>query len=202
MYTPKEFDITDENEIFKFIKENSFGMLISKAQDKFHVTHIPILLEENISKKYLCGHMAIANEHWKIADNKKVLVIFNGPHHYISPKWYTTPESVPTWNYMTVHIEGILTLMNREEAVSILKNSLEFYEIDSDIRDKMTLPYYEKMVNGVKGFRISIDKINAKYKLSQNRNCDDRISIIKNLKKINTDESNRIADEINKRMKS
>ena len=171
-------------------------MIISNFKDSFQVTHIPMFIETNGEHMELKGHVAIANEHWKIADGKKVLAIFNGPHYYISPKWYVAKEAVPTWNYMTVHIEGLLSVLNFDETVSILKKTLEYYEIDSNLQNSMDQPYYSKMAHGVKGFRIVVSKIYAKYKLSQNRTPEDRVSIIKNLQDIKTEESLRMAEEI------
>ena len=196
MYIPNEFEINDRNEIINFIKENSFGMIISSADDGFQVTHVPLLIEDREGTLYLYGHFAIANNHWKIANDRKVLAIFNGPHYYISPKWYRAKEAVPTWNYMTAYCEGHFNTIDNDKNVEILKKTLEYYEIDRDLEKKMEDPYYSKMSRGVKGFSIKIDKIYAKYKLSQNRTHDDRLFIVENLRKINTQDSNRMAEEI------
>ena len=196
MYIPTEFEIKDRGEIIRFVKENSFGMIISYSDSGFQVTHVPLLLEENDGILNLYGHFAIANSHWKIANEKRVLAIFNGPHYYISPKWYRAKEAVPTWDYMTAHLEGYFKTIDNEKNIDILNKILEYYEIDTDLREKMQEPYYSKMSKGVKGFTIKIDKIYAKYKLSQNRTHEDRLFIVENLRKINTQDSNRMAEEI------
>lgn len=199
MYIPKEFEVEDLDEIVEFIRQNSFGMIISSRNGEFQVAHVPILIEKKEGKIHLFGHMAIGNEHWRIAQGDSVLVIFNGPHYYISPKWYRAEAAVPTWNYMTAHCEGVFSTLNHIESVSVLNKTLEYYEIDSDLQGKMEESFYSKMAHGVKGFSITISRIYAKYKLSQNRTHEDRISIVENLRKINTEESNRMAEEIQKR---
>ena len=196
MYIPNEFEIKDKNEIKSFIKENSFGMIISYSDDGFQVTHVPLLLEEEGETLYLYGHFAIGNGHWKLANGRRVLAIFNGPHYYMSPRWYKANEAVPTWNYMTVHCEGQFSTIDNVKNVEILKKMLEYYEIDRELKNKMEEPYYSKMSKGVKSFSIKIDKIYAKYKLSQNRTHDDRLYIVENLRKINTQDSLRMAEEI------
>ncbi|WP_393971960.1 FMN-binding negative transcriptional regulator [Oxyplasma meridianum] len=200
MYVPKNFEINDDEKIISFIKKYNFGVMITYYDDEFRTTHLPMVYKKEEDGEYLYGHMAIANDHWKIAKNRKTLCVFDGPHHYISPKWYNISESVPTWDYSTVHVQGIFELLDLGENVTILKEMLHFYLIDNDMQERMEEGYFKNMSNGVKAFRIKIEQKICKFKMSQNRSVADRIKIIENLRKIRSQDANNVADMIEKEM--
>lgn len=113
MYIPKNLTLTDLNIIKDFITEHSFGVLISPD---LTATHLPFMYENDGNNLgCLFGHFAKANTHWQLADKQRVLVIFSGPHAYISPNWYNSKPAVPTWNYAAVHCYGVLTLLDDDE---------------------------------------------------------------------------------------
>ena len=198
MYIPNEFEINDRNEIINFIKENSFGMIISSADDGFQVTHVPLLLEEEDETLYLYGHFAIGNGHWKLANGRRVLAIFNGPHYYISPRWYTIEKSVPTWDYMTVKMTGILKIVDRDQTNSILLKLSQYFDPEWTEERKELEEYYQKMVNEIVAFRIEVEEVYGKWKLSQNRPVADRKKIIENLVNSGNRESEVVARMIEK----
>ena len=107
MYIPKYFEVSTIEEIWGFIQENSFGTIVTTVQGKPVATHLPLQVMKEGDTYYITGHMAYANPQWKTFEDEheNVLVIFQGPHAYISSSWYTH-ENVPTWNYQAVHLYG------------------------------------------------------------------------------------------------
>lgn len=106
MYIPKYFKVTNDNEIWDFVQNNSFGTIVSTINEKPIATHLPLQLVKEADTYYLTGHMAYGNPQWRTFENcDEVLVIFQGPHAYISSSWYEE-ENVPTWNYQAIHLYG------------------------------------------------------------------------------------------------
>src|SRR5436190_23118671 len=116
MYVPGYSRNQNIDEVKEFIKENSFGILVSSGSSKLHATHIPLELSTNGNgKDILTGHISKANPQWKnFNGSDRVLVIFNGPHAYVSSSWYDH-ENVPTWNYIAVHVYGIIKIIEGEK---------------------------------------------------------------------------------------
>lgn len=169
MYIPKQFTIDDETIIFDVIESFSFATLISQHEGKPFATHLPLLL--NKKDRVLYGHFARANEQWKDARDQKILVIFQGPHSYISPSWYETNMAVPTWNYVAVHVYGELEIIEDKQVIfNTLDDMVSKYErSDSGYNLNNVEPsYIEGMSKGIVAFEIKISKIEAKAKLSQN----------------------------------
>lgn len=198
MHIPKLFEITDNTIIEKFVKENGLATLITKGSDFPAGTHIPIDLEMNENgNKVLWGHISRANPQWKeFEKDENVLVIFLSPvHSYISSSWYNHPNA-PTWNYLSVHITGKLKIIEGEklwESVRRLTNRYE--QISKKPVSLDTLPVsVQKQMNGIVGFEISIDKIEAAFKLSQNRNDEDFENIVKQLRLSNELSARLMAD--------
>ncbi|WP_337860678.1 FMN-binding negative transcriptional regulator [Ferroplasma sp.] len=192
MYIPREFKIDDMKKILDFIDKNNFGMLLSIYKDEIYNTQIPLLLDNSENNLTLKGHMARANMQWYHAKNKNVAVLFTGPHHYISPLWYKDRDSVPTWDYMTVRLDGILEIMNSEETQEFLLELSKFYDQKWAVQGNDKRDYYAKMVLQIVAFRIKINKITCKYKLSQNR-PEDMENIIINLQNIGDEDARLIA---------
>ena len=108
MYTPPSFAETDRDKLLAAVREYSFATIVSGGDGDLVATHMPLLLETNNDNARLVGHWAKANRQWNAADGQRVLAIFSGPHAYISPTWYAAPNTVPTWNYVAVHVYGTL----------------------------------------------------------------------------------------------
>jgi transcriptional regulator len=169
MYIPKQFNIENEEVIYDFIEKNSFATLFSQHNGEPYATHLPLLL--NKEEGFLYGHFARPNEQWKDIANQRVLVIFQGPHCYISPSWYETNQAVPTWNYVAVHVYGQMEMVeDGHEVYNSLIDMVEKYEkTDSSYHlEDVDSNYINGMSKGIVGFKIQIDKIEGKAKLSQN----------------------------------
>src|SRR5690606_20020293 len=132
----------------------------------------------------LTAHLARANGQWKAFDGGEALVIFQGAHAYISPAWYETHPSVPTWNYATVHVYGVPQIVDDAATIRrILGDLVENHERGRDPEWEMHVPddYYAKMVQSIVVFELPISRIEGKFKLSQNRSEADQVSVIAHL---------------------
>ncbi len=197
MYIPDEFKIDDINVIKDFIIKNNFGILLSIYKDRIYNTQIPLLLDEKNEKFILYGHMARANMQWYYAKNKPVTVLFTGPHHYISPVYYKDKDSVPTWDYMTARLDGILELMDNNETKEFLLKLSNYFDKEWAGEENYKRPYYNIMVKQITAFKINVTDIKAKFKLSQNR-PEDIKNIADNLEKIDDSDAKAIAEQMKK----
>jgi transcriptional regulator len=185
MYIPKLFLNENTEEIEAFIQQNSFGILISMQDNLPVATHIPIELTSKNGEKFLHGHLAKANPQWKqFSENSEVLAIFTGPHAYVSSSWYQAAENVPTWNYVAVHVYGKIRIVEDQELWQSLKVLVDKYEKFSEkpvAIETMSEKMVENQMRAIVGFEIEITDIQAKYKLSQNRNAEDYKNVVNNL---------------------
>ncbi|MCY9657851.1 FMN-binding negative transcriptional regulator [Paenibacillus chondroitinus] len=134
MYIPSYFKIKDDDIMYEVIEQNGFATLISQHDNRPMATHLPLTLDR--SNKCLYGHVARPNPQWKGLQQQEVLVIFQGPHSYISPSWYETGDSVPTWNYVAVHVYGQAELIDDEhEVMSSMISLIEKYEEPDSLYD-------------------------------------------------------------------
>jgi transcriptional regulator len=182
MYIPKHFKINNAEELYEFIEKNSFAILFSQHNGEPYATHLPLLL--NKEEGFLYGHFARPNEQWKDIANQEVLVIFQGPHCYISPSWYETNQAVPTWNYAAIHVYGQLEIVRDEQEVfEALSDMVKKYEKpDSSYQlENVDGDFIKGMSKGIVGFKININKIEGKAKLSQNHPVARQELIIKQL---------------------
>ena len=177
MYIPKHFDIDEEKEIFAFIEANAFGQLISSVGGRLFSTHVPFLLSEDRTK--LVAHLAKQNPQILDIEKQEVLVSLQGEHGYVSPSWYIG-SGVPTWNYQAVHVYGRCEAFNEPNklklAVDLLTNKYE-----SNFSDPWQPEYNSSMLGAIVGIEITINEIQCKYKLSQNRSAQDRENVIEQL---------------------
>ncbi len=185
MFIPEHYRNTDPEEIRKFLKNNSFGILINTIQGKPWGTHIPLELRTHADgSEVLVGHIAKANpQSNNLKDGDEVLCIFNGPHSYISSSWYKK-EEVPTWNYIAVHVYGTVRIQNQEELLKALHLLVDKYERTSENPvsiDNMSNKTMHQIA-GIIGFEINIKDIQAVHKLSQGRS-QDHATIINELEK-------------------
>ena len=202
MYIPRLFNNENEEEIKQFLQKNSFGILVSSVKDEILATHIPLELEKNKNQEWvLQGHVARGNPQWKhFIENEKVLAIFNGPHTYISSSWYEH-VNVPTWNYIAVHVHGSIKILEGKELYLHLKRLVEKYEHGSSnpvSLDTMPEEFVQKEIQGIVGFEIKIESIDAKKKMSQNRNEKDYNNIVTNLEKRSDPQSKAVSLEMKK----
>ena len=172
MYIPEFNRIRDNAVALGFMKANPFAILVCSADTEPFATHVPILVREIEEQIVLRGHMAKANPHWKwMKPEQECLVIFHGAHAYISPSLYENRESVPTWNYAAVHVYGKPRLVfDPEPLLDILHDSIQMFDPSymeqwSGLREE----YRTRMLNHIVGFEIVAEKLEGKFKLSQNR---------------------------------
>ncbi|MDD3266760.1 MAG: FMN-binding negative transcriptional regulator [Burkholderiales bacterium] len=185
MYQLKYFKENDITIIKKIIEQFDFATLIISINNIPEISHIPIMMNENNTSLY--GHIAIANPMSKIIDSNDTIyatVIFQGNHGYISNNFYNNPDdNVPTWNYVAIHISGKISLIKDKINISsILDSQFAKYESTNINWDN---PKISKLLSGIYGIKIDIESINAKFKLSQNKNIEDQTSIINNLRRNN-----------------
>jgi len=194
MYIPNYFKITDANIVYEIMKEHSFATLISTHDGEPVATHLPLILNEE--KTYLYGHFARPNPQWKNIENQTVLAIFHGPHCYISPSWYETNQAVPTWNYVSVHVNGEVELLEDEnELIESLEEMVLKYESpNSSYRLEDVDPKFLAGMNkGIQGFKIKITHIEGKAKLSQNHPQERQELVIDQLEGISRTDEQQIA---------
>ena len=200
MYIPHHYRNEDLEEVRDFIRVHAFAILVNQVDGQPWASHIPLELERNESgEQVLAGHLARANPQWKsFSEDTEVLAIFHGPHSYVSSSWYEK-EEVPTWNYIAVHVYGRISLMEETRLWRSLKNLVDRYEKESE--QPISLDHLSektlRQIKGIVGFEISIDKIQAAYKLSQGRE-EDHSRIIQELEKMQNEGSRYIAREIKK----
>jgi len=199
MYTSRLYKQEDQQEINNFIRQNGFGILISQGVERIVGTHLPLELSEDGSK--LHAHISRANPQWKnLEADKEVLVIFTGPHTYISSSWYDH-ENVPTWNYLAVHVYGTLRIIEGDELLHSLKQLVNKYERHSKnpvTVEGMSPGYVEREMKGIVGFEITITKTEANYKLSQNRDQKNHAAIISELESSTDAASHEVAAAMKK----
>ncbi len=179
MYIPRHFEVTDDDQIIAFIEANGFGQLISSVQGKLFSSHIPFLLSSD--KQKLVGHLAKQNPQHSDIDTQSVLVTLQGPHAYISPSWYRSP-GVPNWNYQAVHIYGVCQVFDDREKLKKLVESLTG-KYESSFQVPWQPIYKASMLGAIIGIEITIDEIQGKFKLSQNRPAKDKQRVIEQLSK-------------------
>jgi transcriptional regulator len=184
MYIPKHFRETDRNTLAELIEANSFGTLITLADGRPFATHVPFLYERGAD--LLHAHVARANPQWQqLGATREVLAIFQGPHGYISPSWYSEP-GVPTWNYAVVHVYGTAVALDDPAATARHVEALAARFEQRNPRP-WTPSYDVKRLAGIVGLEIRITEIQGKLKLSQNRSAADRAGVIAQLTASGTD---------------
>lgn len=169
MYIPRSFAVTDSATLHDFIERHSFGLLVSTVGGEPFATHLPFLLDRGAGT--LVGHVARANLHWRELAGQTALAIFSGPHAYVSPTWYEAAEVVPTWNYTAVHAYGRATIVeDPAELLDIVRRSVAAYEQSMPRPWELNEPpaFLDKMLAQIVGFRITIERLEGKFKLSQN----------------------------------
>jgi transcriptional regulator len=175
VYTPAHFVEGDPEKIAAFVDLHGFGQLITVVNGVPFASHIPFLYDPDAG--VLRAHVARANPQWEqLSDREDVLVVFQGPHTYISPSWYAS-HGVPTWNYVAVHIYGIARALTEPASVeSIVLALTEKYE---RANSAPWVPKYDpKMLCAIVGLEIRVKEVQGKFKLSQNRSAADREAVI------------------------
>ena len=192
MYVPSQFSVTDNESLFRLIRENPLGMLVTHSDSGLDANHLPFELNsKDGSFGVLRAHVARTNPVWKeAADGSDVLVVFRAEHAYISPNWYPSKhefhKQVPTWNYRVVHAHGTLSIRDDETFLRDLVGRLtQVHEASQPNPWRMSdapRDYLESMLRAIVGLEITITRLVGKFKLSQNRELRDRLSLGEALK--------------------
>ena len=208
MFIPKANRVDDIQEIHRFVYEFSFGILVSNSRENqendlcLTGTHIPFVLSANEGQSgVLYAHMAKANPQWKTLENQQVMVIFSGPHAYISPTWYAKPPNVPTWNYAGVQAYGHVQLLSKTELLESLTALTKTFEPALHTNtDTMPASYIDKLSAGIVGFKIEVSRWDAQMKLGQNRSKLDQAQIYKELLNSTNLDANQLASYMQKKL--
>jgi transcriptional regulator len=187
MYVPEYFKEDDPERIEALIRAHSFGLLISVQEGLPCASHLPFLYDRSAGGHgKLIGHMARSNPQWNsLAHGQKVLAIFQGPHAYVSPAWYSMP-GVPTWNYAVAHLYGLPRLIEDEGALEGIVQRLT--AVHESMYREPWIPHlsgerWSRLLGMIIGFEIEVTEIQGKFKLSQNRPLDDQRRVIEQLER-------------------
>ncbi len=180
VYNPSSFSIDDPNLILALLREQSFGAFVSHNNEKgIEVSHLPFIVDNECTT--IRSHLARANKQWKSMEEGEVLLIVQGAHRYISSLWYKDPDQVSTWNYAVVHVHGTVRITHDEdELFNIVRDLNMFFDAEPGV-DKlktMSSEVRSNLIKAIVGFELSITKIEAKCKMSQNRRQDERDQVL------------------------
>ena len=196
VYLPPHFTETREDVLVAHVERYDFGLLVTQ-QGGMIASQVPFLVERRDGKLFLLGHLARPNPQCAALDGGEALVVFSGPHAYISPSWYEARPAVPTWNYATVHAYGTPRASTDKAWLTDLLRRLserhEAREVAPWHMDDEPENFISGMLNGIVGFEIAVDRLEGKFKLSQNRPAGDRPRIIAALDARDDPESHGVA---------
>ena len=203
MYLPTLNRVTDEKTVADFIRKNSFGILISNEAGVPFATHLPLeLVTREGGAQFLYGHVARANKHWRLLEaDIETLAIFSGPHAYVSAQWYDH-MNVPTWNYMTAHVYGKARIMaDAAETRALLKRLVDTNEAATNPSapyrmEALPEEYVAREMKALVAFEIAVTRIEAKFKLSQNRDEKNFRAVIAKLRASNEPNAQAVAEEM------
>jgi transcriptional regulator len=185
MYSPSYNRVEDRAEILAFMRSNNFPVLVTGLGGTLHASHLPSMIHEEGDHLVIDMHMAQANPQWHEFFDEEALVIFSGPHGYISPRWYEEAERVPTWNYAAIHAYGVPKMITDEKAKLAGQRRLVEYMDPQWLPkfDALSPKYVSGMLNGIVNFEIPVTRIETRWKLSQNRGRREMELIVEALEK-------------------
>ena len=203
MYNISYFTEPDRELIIAFMKDYSFAMVTGIGENYPVASQLPLEIEEKDGRVFLKGHlMRKTDHHLAFEKNNNVLVLFTGPHCYVSAGWYNNPNTASTWNYMTVHARGKIIFTDEKgtyEAVKSVTNKYEGTETKAAFNN-MPQEYVKPLLKAIVGFCIEVETIENVFKLSQNKTKKEKENIIKHLINRNEKDDMMIAKEIEKRL--
>ena len=186
MYSPTYNQIDKQSEVVDFMRANGFALLVTGTGGTLHGSHLPVMVQERGGGIVLDMHMAKNNPQWKefFAD-EEVMVVFFGPHAYVSPRWYEEKERVPTWNYASVHAYGVPKVVEDEAAKHASQRRLVAAMDPQWLPkfDALRPQYVKSMLEGIVNFEIAVTRLETRWKLSQNRGRREQELIIAELER-------------------
>src|SRR5882724_10875580 len=210
MYQPDHFRVDDLAEMHALMRARPLVALVSGGAAGLYATHMPTVLKDDGPFGLLEFHLARANPHWKIlAEQDEALVIFLGPEGYITPNWYPSKADhakvVPTWNYAAVHAYGRPEVMQDKDwlrrHVGELTTQQERNEALPWALTDAPESFIEVMLRGIVGFRFAITRLEGKWKMSQNREMNDRQGVVKGLEQRGEGDDREIAELVSRHIK-
>jgi transcriptional regulator len=181
MYIPGFNKIDDRATLLEAMRTYSFAILFGPAgpDTPLCATHLPLIVRDEGPHGTLLGHFARANGHWSALDRRETLVVFPGPHTFVSPTLYTEPNSVPTWNYIAIHAYGALETVEDPVGKNALVEELAELHEPGYLDRWRQIPdaVRNRLLNNIIGFRMPISRIEGKFKISQNRNATERVNV-------------------------
>ena len=187
MYHFSYFKEKDRQTILAFLEQHPFAFMTGSFNNCTQVgTQVPMLTVERDGELYVQGHIMRNTDHHKaLMENPNVLVVFTGPSTYVSASWYSNSQMGSTWNYMSVHMQGVIRWMSAEELIQLMKTFTLKHEGGNSssptIYDNLPETYVDKMMAGITGFEIKVNKLDNVFKLSQNRDEKSYMNIISKL---------------------
>lgn len=193
MYIPSYYKQKDIDKTIAFMQAYNFASLISIQENIPIATHLPFIIEKESEALVLYSHLSKANPQWKTFSENNILVIFSEPHAYISPSLYSGKQEVPTWNYVAVHAYGKISILpSDEEKLAVLHKQMQSYEAEYIAQFKaLDHQYIQNLLQGIVAFKLEITDLQAKEKLSQNKNDIDRKNVKQHL--LESDDTNKQA---------
>ena len=205
MYKLPYFTEQDQEKVIAFMKENSFAVVTGFGSEYPVATQLPLNIELRGDKLFLTGHLMKNTDHHKAFEkNENVLVVFTGPHCYVSASWYSKQNVASTWNYITVHAKGKIRFTDDAGTFAAIKHITNKYEGTATAAAFNNLPqdYIQKLIGAIVGIEIEVSSLDNVFKLSQNHDEASQTSIIDHLNKRTDDNSKIIAAEMKNRLKS
>lgn len=203
MYKFDYYTEKDPQKIIEFIKEHNFALVAGMGDSHPVATQVPLGIETTGDKILLRGHMMRKTDHHLAFEkNNNVMVVFTGPHCFVSAAWYTNSSMGSTWNYMTVQAKGTMRFLDARGTYNAVKELSDKYVGASGSASFDSLPpeYIEGMMKGIVGFEIEVESMENTFKLSQNRDLESQRNIIEELMKRSDEHSRKIAREMIKRL--
>lgn len=180
LYQPPHFAVGERAALLQLMCAQPLATLVSVDGSEPTFTHLPLEVDEVAGEVRLLGHLALANPHWRQwVEGASVTAIFHGPDGYVSPRWYTVREAVPTWNYIVVHARGRIAVTHDSgEKERILKRLIDRHDALYRAQwDELGQDYRERMKRGIVGVTVAVERLEGKFKLSQNRSPQDRAGV-------------------------
>jgi len=204
MYNLPYHNEKDKEVVLQFIHQHPFAFLTGCSEkDEPVATQVPVFIEEREDKLFLTGHIMRKTDHHKVFEkNPNVLAVFTSPHTYVSATWYSNPHQASTWNYMSVHVKGLLRFLDEEGLINVLKKTTLHFENGNSqsttIFDNLSKDYINRLINAIVAFEIEVTAIDNVFKLSQDRDEESYHNIIEKLEEQGSD-GKYIAEEMRKR---
>ncbi|MFT3824632.1 MAG: FMN-binding negative transcriptional regulator [Chitinophagaceae bacterium] len=200
MYSLPYFTEKDRAAMIAFMHQHPFALFT--GSDVHHqpvATQIPFLIREEGERIFLKGHIMRQTDHHKaFMANPHALVVFTGPHTYVSASWYSNPQQGSTWNYMSVHVKGTVRFLEHAELLEVLEQTTSLFENNSEspsLMEKLPQEYIDRLTKAIVAIEIEVLQMDGVFKLSQNRDKESYLNIIKKLKEGDTD-AKKIAAEM------